>query len=128
MKTHLLEDLKERICYSMEELNQNVQRIVDNLNDRKIQGQNISRIGAFEAYDKPMMWPLTNGHFVPCEYRYFVEAPNNCHLLYNEHYYSIPCSMYIQPAFLKATMAEIRSCAKNNKLVCAHRRTYLLSA
>ena len=28
------------------------------------------------------------------------------------------------PAFLKATMAEIRICDRNNKLVCTHRRSY----
>ena len=32
--------------------------------------------------------------------------------------------MYGQPAFLKATMAEIRICDRNNKLVCTHRRSY----
>lgn len=65
LETHLLEDLKERVYYSLEELNQTIYRIVANLNDRKIQGQNFSRKEAFEAYDKPKMRPLTNGHFAP---------------------------------------------------------------
>ena len=124
LETHLLEDLKERVYYTMEELNRNIQRIVDDLNDRKIQGQSFSRREAFESYDKPKMCPLTNGHFAPCEYRYFAKVPNNYHLLYDEHYYSVPYSMYGQPAFLKATMAEIRICDRNNKLVCSHRRSY----
>lgn len=51
-------------------------------------------------------------------------AGPNYHLLYDEHYYSVPYSMYGQPAFLKATMAEIRICDRNNKLICAHRRSY----
>ena len=124
LETHLLEDLKERVYYTMEELNQTVRRIVDNLNDRKIQGQSFSRREAFESYDRPKMRPLTDGHFAPCEYRYFQKVPNNYHLLYDEHYYSVPYSMYGQPAFLKATMAEIRICDRNNKLVCTHRRSY----
>lgn len=39
LETHLPEDLKERVYYTIEELNRNVRRIVDNLNGRKIQGQ-----------------------------------------------------------------------------------------
>ena len=38
LEIHLLEDLKERVYYSLEELNQTIYRIVANLNDRKIQG------------------------------------------------------------------------------------------
>ena len=124
LETHLLEELKERIYYTMEELNRNVRRIVDNLNDRKIQGQSFSRREAFEFYDKSKMRPLNSGHFTPCEYRYFGKVPNNYHLLFDEHYYSVPCTMYGQPAFLKATMAEIRICDRNNKLICTHRRSY----
>lgn len=124
LETHLLEDLKERVYYTMEELNRDVQRIIDNLNDRKIHGQSFSRREAFETHDKPKMRLLTNGHFTPCEYRYFARVPNNYHLLHDEHYYSVPYSMYDQPAFLKATMAEIRICDRNNKLVCTHRRSY----
>ncbi len=124
LETHLLEALKERVYYNMEELNSDVRGIVQNLNDRKLQRLNISRREAFESYDKPRMHPLTNGSFTLCEYRYFAKVPNNYHLLYDGHYYSTPYSMYGQPAFLKATMAEIRICDKNNKLVCAHRRSY----
>ena len=36
----------------------------------------------------------------------------------------MPYTMYGQPAFLKATMAEIRICDRNNKLICTHRRSY----
>ena len=32
--------------------------------------------------------------------------------------------MYGRPAFLKATMAEIRICDRDNKLICTHRRSY----
>lgn len=75
LETHLLEELKECVYYTLDELNRNVRRIVDNLNDRKIQGQSFSRREAFESYDKSKMRPLTNGHFSPCEYRYFQKVP-----------------------------------------------------
>ena len=46
------------------------------------------------------------------------------HLLYDDHYYSVLYTYYNQPAILKATMAEIRICDRNNKLICTHRRSY----
>lgn len=124
LETHLLEDLKERVYYSLEELNQDVQLIVAALNDRKMRNESYTRREAFDAFDKPQMRPLSNGSFSPCEYRYFGKVPNNYHLQYDGHYYSVPYAMYGQPAFLKATMAEIRICDRNNKLICAHRRSY----
>ena len=124
LETHLLEDLKEQVFYSLEELNREIRRIIDILNDRQMQGESFSRREAFKSYDKPQMHLLTSGSFSPCEYRYFGKVPNNYHLKYDGHYYSVPCSLYGQPVFLKATMAEIRICDRNNKLICSHRRSY----
>lgn len=59
-----------------------------------------------------------------CDYKYFARVPNNYHLLYDDHYYSVLYTYYNQPAILKATMAEIRICDRNNKLICTHRRSY----
>ena len=124
LETHLLEEVKERIFYSVEDLNREVRRIVNELNSRKKTGEPYSRQEAFASFDKPKMRPLSNGSFCPCEYRYFGKVPSNYHLHYDEHYYSVPYTMYGQPAFLKATMAEIRICDRNNKLICTHRRSY----
>ena len=124
LETHLLEDLKENTYYSLEELNRAVWRIIDTLNERCMQGANVSRREAFERFDKPQMQLLSNGSFSPCDYKYFGKVPDNYHLLYDEHYYSVPFTYYGQPAFLKATMAEIRICDRNNKLICSHRRSY----
>ena len=62
--------------------------------------------------------------FMLCDYKYFARVPNNYHLLYDDHYYSVLYTYYNQPAILKATMAEIRICDRNNKLICTHRRYY----
>ena len=70
------------------------------------------------------MKPLAGESFVLCDYKYFARVPNNYHLLYDGHYYSVLYTYYNQPAILKATMAEIRICDRNNKLICTHRRSY----
>lgn len=79
---------------------------------------------SFLRYDKPQMKPLAGESFSLCDYKYFARVPNNYHLLYDDHYYSVLYTYYNQPAILKATMAEVRICDRNNKLICTHRRSY----
>lgn len=79
---------------------------------------------AFETYDKPQMRPLPGGCYAPCGYRYFPRVPDNYHLGYDGHYYSILYTYHGKPAILKAMMAEIRICDENNRLICTHPRSY----
>ena len=124
LETHLLEDLKEKTYFSLEEINYDVIEKIAEINNRKLKAQPFSRLDAFLRYDKPQMRPLAGGSFALCEYKYFSRVPNNYHLLFDDHYYSVLYTYYGQPAILKATMAEIRICDKNNKLICTHRRSY----
>lgn len=124
LETHLLEDLKEKTYFSLEEINRDVKAKIAEINNRKLKAQSFSRLEAFLRYDKPQMRPLAGGSFALCEYKYFARVPNNYHLLFDDHYYSVLYTYYGQPAILKATMAEIRICDKNNKLICTHRRSY----
>ena len=51
----MLEELKDRVFYSMEELNRKVRRIVNELNSRKKTGEPYSRQDAFASFDNPKM-------------------------------------------------------------------------
>lgn len=124
LETHLLEHLKEKTYFSLEEINRDVKEKIAEINNRKLKAQPFSRLDAFLRYDKPQMRPLAGGSFALCEYKYFSRVPNNYHLLFDDHYYSVLYTYYGQSAILKATMAEIRICDKNNKLICTHRRSY----
>ena len=70
------------------------------------------------------MKALPTGHFTVCDYKYFLRVPDNYHLEYDGHYYSIAYTMHGKPALLKATMSEIRICDENNRLLCTHVRSY----
>ena len=50
--------------------------------------------------------------------------PDNYHLEYDGHYYSVLYTYHGKPAMLKATMSEIRICDENNRLLCKHVRSY----
>lgn len=70
------------------------------------------------------MRSLPDTHFTICEYKHFSRIPDNYHLEYDGHYYSVPYTYHGKPAFLKATMTEIRICDESNRLICKHVRTY----
>lgn len=127
LETHLVEKLKGNIYTSMESLNEEIRKTIVDINHqsfRKKSDIRQTRAYAFEIYDKPRMNPLPLGTFRTCDYRYFLRVPDNYHLEYDGHYYSVLYTFHGKPAILKATMTEIRICDENNKLLCTHPRSY----
>ena len=57
-------------------------------------------------------------------YKYFLKVPDNYHLEYDAHYYSVLYTYKGKSAILKATMTEIRICDEYNRLICRHPRSY----
>jgi len=124
LETHLVEKLKEKTYTSFEELNAEIKRIVAVLNSRLFQNKSFSRKDAFEKYDKPCMKPLPGGSYVVCDYKAILKVPNNYHIEYDGHYYSVLYSYCGKPAILKATPSEIKICDQYNRLICTHKRSY----
>ena len=56
--------------------------------------------------------------------RHVLKVPNNYHIEYDGHYYSVLYSYCGKPAILKATASEIRICDQYNRLICTHKRSY----
>ncbi|MBQ8932684.1 MAG: IS21 family transposase [Lachnospiraceae bacterium] len=124
LETHLVEYLKESIYTSYEELNTAIKKRVAVLNSRRFQGKTFSRQDAFEKYDRPCMKPLPGGAFTVCDYKPVNRIPDNYHIEYDGHYYSVVYTYCGKPAILKATSSEIRICDQYNRLICKHKRAY----
>ncbi len=124
LETHLVERLKEKVFTSFEEINVEAKKIVAALNSRVFQGKTFSRKDAFEKYDRPCLRPLPGGCFTVCDYKTVLSIPDNYHIEYDGHYYSVLYSYRGKPAILKATPSEIRICDRYNRLICTHRRSY----
>ena len=124
LETHLVEKLKEEIHTSLEDLNAAIKKRVAVLNSRWFQNRSFSRLDAFEKYDKPCMKPLPGGAFTVCDYKSVNKIPDNYHIEYDGHYYSVVYTYCGKPAILKATSKEIRICDQYNRLICKHRRSY----
>lgn len=124
LETWLLERLKEHIYTSFEAANWACKEIIADINDEIPDGWECSRKEMFERYDKPQMKKLSDGAFTTCDYVAFNRVPENYHLPYDGHYYSVLYTYYGKPVILKATFTEIRICDSNNRLICTHQRSY----
>ena len=124
LETWLLEELKKNIYPSLETINRVVREIIETINAEVPKGWQFSRMETFKRYDQPQMKTLSDGSFTLCDYKCFAHIPNNYHLLYDGHYYSVLYTYYNSPAILKASPSEIRICDKNNRLICSHKRSY----
>lgn len=124
LETHLVEKLKENSYTSLENINDDIKKIVATLNTRTFQNKSFSRQDAYEKYDKPCMNPLPGGCYTTCDYKAVLKVPNNYHIEYDDHYYSVFYSYCGKPAILKATPSKIKICDQYNKLICTHERSY----
>ena len=124
LETHLVEKLRENTYTSLGELNAAIRKRVAVLNSRNFQNESFSRIDAFLKYDKPCLKPLPGGTYTVCDYKTVTHIPDNYHVEYDNHYYSVVYTHCGKPAIIKATASEIRICDQYNRLLCKHKRSY----
>ena len=90
-------------------------KIVAVLNKRSFQGKDFSRQDAFEKYDKPCMKPLPGGCYTACDYKAVLKVPNNYHIEYDGHYYSVLYSYCGKPSGLQAIAKNEREAGKRER-------------
>ena len=96
---------------------------IDELNNREFSKEKGNRKELFDKYDKPALKPLPHESLKP--YTYVIKTvPNNYHVAYDNHYYSVPHTYYKQEVTLKASYFDIIICDSMNHLICTHKRAY----
>lgn len=117
----------ERQCVfqDLAEVNEVVRRITEEENNKVPRGYKHTHNELFEMYDKPAMKPLKDGVFLNCEYGYCPSVPNNYHVAFDEHFYSVPYRYYKSEVIVKATREKIILCDINNRLITEHKRCYI---
>lgn len=121
----LVEQLREKAPYrSFDEANAELKRIIADQNDSLLH-RKMSRRQIFEQYDRPAMKKFSSyGRFSNCFYKYVQHLPDNYHIQYDGHYYSVPYRYVGKPMILKASGKEIVICDSDNRFVCKHARSY----
>lgn len=108
--------MKGRVFSRFSELNAEISIITDELNNRKFSKGKGNRKELFDKYDKPALKPLPHESLKPCTY-VIKTVPNNHHVEFDNHYYSVPHTYYKQEVILKATYFDLIICDYLNHLI-----------
>lgn len=123
IETHLIEKLKEDAYYSIEDINDKIKEIIETINNRG-EKRAATRNELFEKYDKPCMKPVPEKGFFATDYKAVSSVPENYHIEYDGHYYSVFYKYCRKPAILKASFDEVIICDEFNRIICRHKRSY----
>lgn len=124
VETRIIPELSKETFYSFDALNNKLFELVDESNNEYSKSLKATKKETFEAYDKPVMKPLPQSSFSLVDYKYVSKVPNNYHVEYDNHYYSIPFKYYDKPVIVKASFTEVKIVDENNCLIHKHSRSY----
>lgn len=121
-KRWILARLRDRVFYSLAELNAAIRDVLVDLNSRKMKKIGKSRNELFLSLDKPNALPLPER---PYEYAEWKKARVNInyHIAFEKHEYSVPYTYIHKEVDLKATANVLEVYFKGQR-VCSHTRSY----
>lgn len=123
IEDEFLSRLEGTVFESFDELNKKAAQFVDELNSRRKPGQAKSRRQLFDEFDAPAMRDLPEQIFTVFDY-ILRTVPRNYHVKFDQHYYSVPYTLYKEKVTVKATPYDIVICDQNNTVVARHKRSY----
>ena len=98
IERYLLGRLRHRIFYSLAELNQAIQEMLADVNERRpLRRLGVTRRQLFEELDRPQLRPLPAEPYVYAEWR-VRRAGLDYHVEAGDHYYSVPLYVASRPA------------------------------
>ncbi len=124
VEKRIIPKLSKNIYPSFESLNNRLFELIEESNNEYSKKLKAIKKETFEAYDKPAMNPLPQVSFSMVDYKYVSKVPNNYHVEYDGHYYSIPFAYADKSVMIKATFTDVKIVDMNNSLIFKHSRSY----
>jgi transposase len=116
--------LRDRIFYSIEELNEAIRELLEKLNNEPFQGRDYSRRENFEGEERQTLSPLPSDRYEIIEYAYAtVLKISHVHLSRDKHYYSVPYRHIGDKVTLAYTHSNVSIYYKNER-IAFHQRNY----
>lgn len=102
----ILARLRNRVFFSLDELNAAIAELVEELNARTMKTYGASRRELFERLDRPALRPLPPGRFVCGDWKK-VTVNIDYHVEYDGHYYSVPHTRVGETLWVRATASTV---------------------
>jgi len=120
VERRILARLRNRIFFSLAELNQAIHELLEDLNRRQTKHLGASRRRLFEALDRPALKPLPAETFQYAEWKQR-RAGLDYHVEVAKHYYSVPHALAKQKLWARITERTVEI-FHNGKRVAVHMR------
>ena len=118
----ILARLRKHTFFSLGELNGEIRRLLDLLNDRPFQKLEGSRRSLFESLDRPALQPLPAQPYEFARWKK-VRANIDYHVEVERHYYSVPHQLVRQPMEARFTRTVVEIVHRGRR-VAAHVRSF----
>jgi len=118
----ILAVLRKRTFFSLSELNQAIQPLLNQLNDRPFQKLPGSRQSVFESLDKPAAASLPSSHYSYAEVR-SAKVNIDYHIAVDDHFYSVPFKLRGEKVTVRLFDRTVEI-SHNNRRVHTHPRSY----
>lgn len=119
---YVLARLRNRVFYTLAELNAEVRRLMDEANSRPVRCRgNRSRSELFDQIDRPVMQPLPQERYAFAEWKVNLKVPKDYHLAFEGNWYSVPHVLIDARVDLRATR-EVVQMYRDSQLVATHPR------
>lgn len=117
----ILARLRNHTFFSLDELNREIRRLLEELNDRPFQKLDGSRRSLFESSERPVLRPLPRHRY---EYATWKKARVNIdyHIAVDHHFYSVPHRLVHQQVDVRLTASTVEA-LHDGKRVAAHARS-----
>lgn len=118
----ILARLRNHTFFGLDELNREIRRLLEELNDRPFQKLEGSRRSLFEASERPALRPLPSHRYEYAEWRK-ARVNIDYHIAVEHHFYSVPHPLVREQVDVRLTASSVEA-LHNGKRVAAHARSH----
>ncbi|WKD51043.1 IS21 family transposase [Microbulbifer spongiae] len=119
----ILAPLRERIFFSVEEINQAIQTLLPVVNSRPFKDLPGNRQSRFEEIDKPALRPLPAQRFEYAQWVAPQKVRDDYHIKVMKHFYSVPFQLVGERVEARVT-SKVVDLYHDNKRVASHLRSF----
>lgn len=117
----ILSKLRNRVFYSLEEVNEAIKPLLEQLNRQPFQKLPGSRLSQFENLEKPLLRPLPSNRYEFAQWKK-TTLGSDYHIFLDDHYYSVPYKYITKKLDIRYT-TQIVEIFYKSKRIASHRRS-----
>ena len=118
LTTHIIARMRNYQCFSIDEYNEYLLKLLDEFNAKPFQKTEGSRLQMFQEFEQEALKELPAYSYEVCEFKE-AKVYTNSHITLNKHYYSVPYQYIGEKVTLKIYSTSLKI-YHNQQFLCEH--------